>query len=80
MFKKELLALGSHVEAVIARERCRSDTDPDDDGCKRLFDISDADKIDASPLHLHRVQDVEEFEGKAAFPDLLNGCRRGGAP
>jgi hypothetical protein len=46
-------ALRDHVKAVIARKRCGSYADPEDDGCERLSGFPNADNIGAGPLHLH---------------------------
>ena len=66
-FYKKFPALGGHDDAVIARERCRHHTNPEDDGGRRLSRLPDADDVGASPLHLHRVQKDMELESQVAF-------------
>jgi len=56
VFKKNLLALEDSLDAIMAGERIRFDTYPDDDRCSSVAElviVPDADNVNASPSHVH---------------------------
>ena len=71
MLFKKAPALAGHGDAVAAGEGCRHHADPDDDGRgnRGLSGIDDANDVDASPLHFHRVQEGKDL-GTQVLPHL----------
>lgn len=63
-------ALAGHGDAVLARERCGHDADPEDDGRAGHFGVADANDIHARPLHVFRRQEGEDLGSQAAVLDV----------
>ena len=72
VFLKKRLAPRGHDDTIIGRERRRHHTDPEDGRGIVLFRVPNADYINASPFHLHRVQKGKDLGSQVAFSDLFN--------
>jgi hypothetical protein len=71
VFFEKLQALGGHLNAVKAIERCRHHTNPEDDG-EIPSGVPNAHDVNASLFHIHRVQKVKHLTSQVVLPGLVD--------